>query len=184
MPAWEWPERRHKHKTTDCFRSMAPLSLPLPSTLSHLRCTHWKYKPDRPCCCQSPPQAVLTCWMLVRFLPLSPSGCLLLVTPVPSCVLHTAALFWHGWTGHPAPLRVLSYPGNRSSYFPTSEGQRLLAGGSRSTHGTVLLCQWVRRALSQEQAPPPPFPWSCLSGQSDNRHLHISAPLNLHRLLP
>lgn len=81
MPAWEWPERRHKHKTTDCFRSMAPLSLPLRSALSHLRCTHWKYKPDRPCCCQSPPQAVLTCWMLVRFLPLSPSGCLLLVTP-------------------------------------------------------------------------------------------------------
>lgn len=142
MPAWERPERWHKHKAMDCFRSMAPLSLPLPSALSHQQCTHWKYIPDWPCCCQSPPQAVLTCRMLVRFLPLSPSECLLLVSPAPGCALHTADPahpFRHGWTGHPAPLRVPSYPGNRSSYFPTSEGQRLLAGGSRSTHGTVLL---------------------------------------------
>lgn len=34
-----------------------------------------------------------------------------------------------------------------------------------------------------EQEPPPPFPPSCHSGQGDNRHSRISAPLNVQLFL-
>ena len=131
---------------------LPPLSLPLPSTLNHLQCTHLKHKSRT-----------------TTLVPVPSSSCYLLgfclchcqsvsssVTPAPGCALHAAvpAHIISAWPDGPpsSSVRPELPRKQRRCYFPASEGQRLLAGGSRSSHGMVPLCRWMRRALSQNRS--------------------------------
>lgn len=163
---------------------LPPLSLPLPSTLNHLRCTHLKHKSRTTTLVLVPSSGFyLLGFCLCHCQSVSSS-----VTPAPGCALHAAvpAHIISAWSDGPpsSSVRPELPRKQRRCYFPASEGQRLLAGGSRSAHGMVPLCRWMRRESPfPEQEPPPPFPPSCHSGQGDNRHSRISAPLNVQLFL-
>lgn len=96
---------------------LSPLVLPLPSTLNHLQCTHLKCKsrttmlvpvPSSGCCYLLDGSEV-SAFVLFRVSPpWSPQH-----PAVPCTLLPWLTSFQHGWMGHPAPLCIPSYLGNR-----------------------------------------------------------------------
>ena len=96
---------------------LSPLFLPLPSTLNHPQCTHLKCKsrttmlvpvPSSGCCYLLDGDEVSAFVIIRGSPPQSPQH-----PAVPCTLLPQLTSFRHGWTGYPAPLCVLSYPGNR-----------------------------------------------------------------------
>lgn len=156
------------------FRSTVPLSLPLLSTLNHLQCTHFTSKSRTPVlvpvlysgCCYLLDGGEVSAFVIFRASPPQPPQHLAML-----CTLLPCSRRFGTARRDTQLLHGLSYLGNRA------ERQRLLVGGSRTAHDMVLLCWWIARALSLEQKPPPPFPWSCCSRQGGNRHSHVPAPL-------